>query len=156
MQGDALMAQNRKDRQKQKKRKARREKIARRQRQSHGGEALTIPQGGLVSMSAVLIDFMEIDSQEWPDEEQLRKVILLGMVAWNAAVASGAARDDMIQSTIATLPPDVRAEARVHLNMLIQRKESLFPGNKRLMLDYKLTMEPSGPYIQIMSSLDLP
>jgi hypothetical protein len=150
------MAQSKKDRQKQKKRKARREKIARRQRQAHGGEVLTIPQGGLVSMSAILIDFMEIDSQEWPDEEQLRKVILLGMVAWNAAVASGAARDEMTQSTIATLPPDVRAEARVHLNMLIQRKETLFADNHRLMLDYKLTMGPSGPYIQIISSLDLP
>ena len=107
-------------------------------------------------MSAVLIDFMEIDSQEWPDEELLRKAIVLGMMAWNAAVASGASRENLIQSTIATLPPDVRAEARVHLNMLIQRKESLFPDNRRLMLDYKLTMQPSGPYIQIMSSLDLP
>ena len=107
-------------------------------------------------MSAALIDFMEIDSQVWPDEEQLRKVILLGMVAWNAAIASGASREDLIQSTTATLPPEVRAEARVHLKTLIQRKESLFPDNKRLMLDYRLTMQPSGPYIQIMSSLDKP
>ncbi|HBI47088.1 MAG TPA: hypothetical protein DDY78_30180 [Planctomycetales bacterium] len=149
------MAQSRKDRQKQKKRKARREKIARMQRHT-GGEVLVVPHGGLVSMSAALIDFMEIDSQVWPDEEQLRKVILLGMVAWNAAIASGASREDLIQSTTATLPPEVRAEARVHLKTLIQRKESLFPDNKRLMLDYRLTMQPSGPYIQIMSSLDKP
>ena len=95
-------------------------------------------------MSAVLIDFMEIDSQEWPNEELLRKTIILGMVAWNAAIASGAKRDEIIQSTIATLPPGVRAEARVHLNALIKRKESLFADNKRLMLDYKLTMGRQG------------
>jgi hypothetical protein len=150
------MAQKRKDRQKQKKRKARREKIARMQRHTHGGEVLVVPHGGLVSMSAVLIDFMEINSQEWPDEEQLRKVILLGMVAWNAAIALGASREDLIQSTVATLPPEIRAEARVHLNALIKRKESLFPDNKRLMLDYKLTMGQSGPYIQVISTLDKP
>jgi hypothetical protein len=150
------MAQSRKDRQKQKKRKARREKIARMQRQSPGEERFDNPRGGLVSMSAVLIDFMEINSQEWPDEELLRKTILLGMVAWNAAVASGASREDLIQSTVATLPPDVRAEARFHLDALIKRKESLFPDNKRLMLDYELTMTPSGPYIQVMSTLDMP
>jgi hypothetical protein len=150
------MAQSRKDRQKQKKRKARREKIARMQRQSPGEERFDNPRGGLVSMSAALIDFMEIDSQVWPDEELLRKTILLGMVAWNAAVASGASREDLIQSTVATLPPNVRAEARVHLDALIKRKESLFPDNKRLMLDYELTMTPSGPYIQVMSTLDMP
>ena len=150
------MAQSRKDRQKQKKRKARREKIARMQRQSQDGEVLVIPQGGLVSMSEALIDFMEINSQEWTNEEHLRKMIVLGMVAWNTAIASGAEREKLIQSTVATLPPDIRAEARVHLNMLIHRKESFFHNNKRLMLDYKLTMTPSGPYIQVMSTLDMP
>jgi hypothetical protein len=150
------MAQSRKDRQKQKKRKARREKIARMQRNSPGGEVLVVPHGGLVSMSAVLIEFMEIDSQEWPDEELLRKTIVLGLVAWNAAVASGASREDLLRSTIGTLPPNVRAEARVHLITLIKRKEMLFPDNKRLMLDYKLTMQPTGPYIQVMSTLDMP
>jgi len=150
------MAQSRKDRQKQKKRKARREKIARMQRQSQDGEVLVTPQGGLVSMSEALIDFMEINSQEWTNEEHLRKVIVLGMVAWNAAIASGAEREKLIQSTVATLPPDIRAEARGHLNMLIHRKELFFHNNKRLMLDYKLTMAPSGPYIQVMSTLDMP
>jgi hypothetical protein len=150
------MAQSRKDKQKQKKRQARRQKIARMKRQSHGDETFVVPLSGLVSMSAVLIDFMEIDSQVWPDEELLRKAILLGMVAWNAAVASGASREDLTQSTLATLPPDLRAEARFHLDALIKRKESLFPDNKRLMLDYELTMMPSGPYIQVMSTLDMP
>jgi hypothetical protein len=150
------MAQSRKDRQKQKKRKARREKIARMQRQSHGEVLFDVPRSGLVSMSAALIDFMEIDSQEWPDEELLRKTILLGMVAWNAAVASGASREDLIQSTLATLLPNLRAEARFHLDALIKQKESLFPDNKRLMLDYQLTMQPTGPYIQVMSTLDMP
>jgi hypothetical protein len=150
------MAQSRKDRQKQKKRQARREKIARMKRQSHGDETFVVPRGGRVSMSEVLIDFMEIDAQEWPDEEQLRKTLVLGMVAWNAAVASGAARNDLIQSTLATFPPDLRAEARFHLDALIKRKESLFPDNKRLMLDYELTKTPSGPHIQVLSTLDMP
>jgi hypothetical protein len=150
------MAQSKKDRQKQKKRQARREKIARMQRQSYGDEVLILPGAGRVSMSEALIDFMEIDGQEWPDEDLLRKTLVMGMVAWNAAVSSGAARNDLIESTIALLPPEARAEGRHHLNALIKRKQSLFPDNMRLMVDYQLSMTPTGPYIQVMSTLDMP
>ncbi len=150
------MAQSRNERRKQKKRKARREKKVRMQREARGGEVVVVPGDGRVSMSEALIDFMEIDDRDWPDEEELRKTLTIGMVAWNAAIATGAARKDLIEGTLAALPREMRVEGRHWLDVLIKRKEAFFADNKRLMLDYELTMTPSGPHIMVMSTLDMP
>jgi hypothetical protein len=105
-------------------------------------------------MSEVLIAFLEPYSEHWTNEEQLRKLLSVALIAWNAAVASGKKGEELIQSTLQAAPPEVRGDLKAIIEELMQRKLAHFADNKRLIISYELTMAPSGPRISVLSTLD--
>ncbi|MCI0463952.1 MAG: hypothetical protein L0Z62_44025 [Gemmataceae bacterium] len=105
-------------------------------------------------MSEVLMEFLEPYTKHWKTEEDLRKLLTLGIVAWNAALVTGSTRDELIQSTSEVIPPELRQGLRSILDEMIQRKESYFANNKRMIIDYELTMGPAGPYLSVISTLE--
>lgn len=108
---------------------------------------------GVEKMSEVLWDFVDpyLDSAE--TEDALRKLLTLGMAAWNAAVAGPTKGEELIRDLEQTLPPEAREHFRVIIDPLIQRKLRYFSDNQRIILDFTLTMQPSGPYLQVASTL---
>ncbi len=116
--------------------------------------AVTVLSGGAEKMSEVLMEFLEPYTKHWKTEEDLRKLLTLGIVAWNAALVTGSTRDELIQSTSEVIPPELRQGLRSILDEMIQRKESYFANNKRMIIDYELTMGPAGPYLSVISTLE--
>ncbi len=50
------------------------------------------------------------------------------------------------------MPPDVRRDGQAILEERIQRKLRHFAGNRRLIVDYKLTQTPTGPHLAVIST----
>jgi hypothetical protein len=108
---------------------------------------------GVVKMSEVLEDFLDPYWDTWKTEEDLRKLVLVGVVAWNAAIVSGKPGESLIREVLNSVPPDLRSDLRMMLDDLILRKEKHFADNKRLILNYQVKSSPSGPSLVVASTL---
>ena len=85
----------------------------------------------------------------------LGKLLTLALVAWNAALFSGSKRSDFIESMAQAVPADARQDMRTIIEEMIQRKEAHFASHKRMIVDYQITMTPSGPNLAVISTLDI-
>jgi hypothetical protein len=140
--------QKRKEKHKQE--RARKAKLLR--QRPFEGDMLIVPPGGVEKMSEVLRDFVDPYWEGCKTEEQLRKLITLGIIAWNAGLVTGSERSELIEGPLETLPPDLRPGMRAFLEEMIRRKETAFASNKRMIVDYELTMGPAGPHLSVIST----
>jgi hypothetical protein len=109
---------------------------------------------GAVKMSEVLLDFLAPYEDQWETPNDLRRLATLAMVAWNAANATGKARADLLETAATSVPPELRDEFLTIILGMMQRKLMHFDGNKRMILDVKVTELPDGsPYLAVMSTL---
>jgi hypothetical protein len=108
---------------------------------------------GEVKMSEVLLDFISPYRDTWETEDQFRKLILMAIVAWNAAIAPDDKGAELVQSTMATLPPEAQADYLQIVVSLIERKQRFFASNTRMIINHTITMTPAGPHLQVMSTL---
>jgi hypothetical protein len=118
-----------------------------------GGGMMVISPPGEANMSEVLLEFLEPYSEHWSTEEGFRKVLTVGLVAWNAALLSGSKREQFLQDMVQAVPAEVRGDMRSIVEEMIRRKETHFADNKRTIIDYQLTMTPSGPHVAVISTL---
>jgi hypothetical protein len=124
-----------------------------RSKRTHHGKAPTILQGlpkgikligaipGMTKLSEVFQDFLE---PYWKNEDELKKMLDVGLIAWNVACVSGQRRGELIESFLAAAPPPLREDLRFILADMIQRKVARFASDRRLILNYKLTTTPAG------------
>ena len=146
--------QRQKQRRKEKKKLLRREEAQRKA----AGEIVYIDRddlgpGAPEKMSEVLMEFLEPHVEKCKTAEEIRKLVLLGIVAWNAAVAPPAEGERLIRDTMGTMPPDVRKDYLSVIADLMERKLAFFADNTRLIVDYELTMGPDGPHLSVASTL---
>jgi len=119
------------------------------------GDVIIVPSpGGAEKMSEVLMEFLEPYSGQWRTEEDLRKLLSVAIIAWNAALVTGGKRSELIESTLEALPPEVRPDARAIIEEMIRRKETFFANNHRMIVDYELTMGPAGPHLSVISTFE--
>ena len=62
-------------------------------------------------------------------------------------------REKLIRETAETLPAEMRDDLRTLLNPLIARKQEHFAENRRGIVNFELTMRPTGPYLSVISTL---
>ena len=105
-------------------------------------------------MSEVLLEFLEPYSEHWVSQGQFEKLVIVGVIAWNAALLPGSKREDFLREMMQTVPPDVRSDMRVILAEMILRKELLFASNKRMIVSFDVTMTPAGPHLSVVSTFD--
>ncbi len=149
------MSPHRQQRALDKKRRLRRlRKKARRESFVPAGTTLVYDPPGMAKMSEVLWDFVDPYLESAATEDALRKLLTVASVAWNAALLPPAEREEMIRKSGAVLPADMREDYQAILEPLIARKQGHFAGNQRAIVSFELTMEPAGPYLQVMSTLD--
>src|SRR5205823_1641737 len=103
-------------------------------------------------MSEVLKEFVAPYVPLVSGPEGMKNLLSMGTIAWNCALTPEDERGEMLQSALNTLPPEFREEMKAILEQMIRRKEQHFAGNKRMILDYELTMTPSGPHLNVISS----
>jgi hypothetical protein len=112
---------------------------------------------GVEKMSEVILEFLDPYMEDVNTPERMDRLLSIGVLAWNAALLPASQRDELLQKlqkSLETRPPEVQEELRHFFTELIQRKESSFAHNKRFIIDYQLTMTPSGPHVSVISSFD--
>ena len=109
---------------------------------------------GKERMSELLLELVDPYAPLAPTEQGFRKLLTLGMAAWNVACYTGSKREEFLRDIANTFPADVREEFGSIFESMIRRKETLFPEVTRMMLSYDLTMTADGPHVQVMSTLD--
>lgn len=117
------------------------------------GRQIVLQPSGETKMSEVLLDFIEPYSEQWETEEELDMLLSLGLLAWNAALFSGRKRRQFIKSLQQVVPPDVRRDMSLIIKEMIQRKDEHFAANRRMIVDFQLTMTSEGPHLSVASTL---
>jgi hypothetical protein len=149
-----MASRKKQDKRRQKKRlQQRKQRLTRRGFPSDATVLVEPP--GAAKMSEVLLQFLEPYAEHWKNEEQLHKLLTVALVAWNAALHSGKKRTEFIEEMVQAVPPDARPAMKAIVEEMIQRKEAHFAGNKRVILDYQLTMTPTGPHLAVISTPDM-
>ena len=108
---------------------------------------------GEAKLSAVLLDFLDPEIEDWETEDELRKLIGFGIVAWNAALLPPEEMKIEISTALSGLPLDTRIALKSVLDMLIRRKREYYADDRRLVLEYHLSMTRNGPHLSVVSSL---
>ncbi|MFC1714268.1 hypothetical protein ACFL6S_11410 [Candidatus Poribacteria bacterium] len=119
---------------------------------NEGQKVLYEPKGE-VKMSAVILDFIEPYAKHAKTPEAYQSLIMIAIVAWNAALLSENKRKDMIDIPIKSLSGPDRKEMRKLLEGLVERKNKRFADYKRPIMDYQLTETKDGISLSVASSL---
>lgn len=110
---------------------------------------------GMSRMSEVLAALVEPEWDLCKDEEAYRKLLTLGLIAWNAALKHGAKRTSFLADMAQTVPSELRQDFYQIVEPLILRKEKLFPHIHRPILDFDLRTRASGePYLSVVSGME--
>ncbi len=81
--------------------------------------------------------------------EEMRKLISIASVAWNATLIPEQGREDFLESLL----KDPTDDLNEFIDYLMARKLSLYPGIKRFILDYKVVIRGDGFYVSVVSTL---
>ena len=117
------------------------------------GCKIVVQPSGETKMSEVLLEFIEPYSQYWKAKEELNKLLGVAVIAWNAALLPGNERKEIIENAVKVAPPEIRQDMKAIVEEMIQRKETHFAQNKRMIMNYKVTMTKEGPHVTVLSTL---
>ncbi|HET6428788.1 MAG TPA: hypothetical protein VFJ30_10285 [Phycisphaerae bacterium] len=107
---------------------------------------------GLRKLSEVIIELVEPYMEAFTPES-VEMLIELGIVAWNLANLPPRQRRKTKAKTLRGFPGP-RRDVEAFLDELIERKESLFPEDRRFAMDYTYTPGKAGGYLQVLSAMD--
>lgn len=107
-------------------------------------------------MSAVILRFVEPYKATATSKEAYEKLIVFAMVAWNASILEGVARQQIIDTIrkeiLSSSGEKGSQDLDEMLTMLMQRKERYFADNKRLILDYSVSESKHEFHLAIIST----
>ena len=115
-------------------------------------QVIVAPPSDGVKMSEVLEEFVRPYSQVVETEDAYRKLLTLAMLAWNVTLVPEKERLSTLDSLVATLPEEVREEAREIIQDLIKRKESFFAQHRRAIIDFEVADTPEGWHLSVLST----
>ena len=108
-------------------------------------------------MSDVLEEFVEPYDDVANTGDAYRKLLNLGMLAWNAALVPEDQRraiiDEAIEGGFSKASASDRALARELIETLVRRKEEHFATNRRAILSFELTDTRDGFHLTVASTL---
>jgi hypothetical protein len=121
------------------------------------GSRVVYEPSGREKMSDVLDDFIEPYLTVADNEDAYRKLLNLGVLAWNAALLPEDQRRTVIEKTLREgLPGSSKADqaqAQAFIETLIRRKEERFAANQRAIISFVLTDTGDGFHLSVASTL---
>jgi hypothetical protein len=121
------------------------------------GSRVVYEPTGREKMSDILEDFVEPYEESAPDEDSYRKLLNLGVLAWNAALLPEDQRRTAIDETLREGLPgsskEDRALAKALIEMLVRRKQERFAANQRVIISFELTDTGDGYHLTVASTL---
>ncbi len=112
---------------------------------------------GREKMSEVLEELVEPYRDQAEGYDAFKKLLQLGVLAWNAALLPEEKRqvmvDEILAAGFARASAADRAEVRQFIEAMIRRKEELFAANRRAIISFELTDRGDDFYISVASTL---
>jgi hypothetical protein len=108
---------------------------------------------GKVKMSEVLDEFVAPFKEPNATEKELRILYSLGAIAWNIALLPADEQEKAFREAHEKMPADGRELFRFFVEPLLERKRRHFADCRRGIVGFELMMLPSGPYLQVRSTL---
>ena len=106
-------------------------------------------------MSEVLLDFAEPMLGNIPDSSYFDDAIAFSAVCWNLALMPSQEQRKHLNETVdAMAGSDLfkRDGIEQDIQMLLDRKKALFADNKRVIVDYEIVHEKTGPHLIVISA----
>lgn len=126
--------------------------MARRMKKRFPNRKLQPNRGDQEKMSDVLEAFIDPYIDDAPNDETYRKLISLGVIAWNTALMDEETQAEAIAHLEEVVPVKERGDFRHALAELMARKQQIFPHNQRRILDYQLTDLGSQWHLSVVST----
>ncbi len=106
-------------------------------------------------MSEVLLDFAEPLLENIGDDRYFEQAVTFSALCWNLALAplqeQRAHLNDALDA-MAGFDLFKRHGIQQNIQMLLNRKEALFADDKRLIVDYEVVQEETGPRLLVIST----
>ena len=117
-------------------------------------DAETVIKTRQEKMSKLLLDFVAPYTASADSHEEFRKVVLVGLIAWNVALLPADLRQESLDGLLATAAPDTAADFQKIIDQMVERKEKYFAENRRFILAHHWTMTGSVPHLSVVSTTD--
>jgi hypothetical protein len=106
-------------------------------------------------MSEVLLEFAEPLLEDSDDDESFRSKIALAALSWNLTFVPPNEQEATLNNMVEKLGGRdvfVRRGIQESIRMFIDRKRTLFADDNRLIVNYEIVKEKTGPRLLVMSS----
>jgi hypothetical protein len=121
------------------------------------GSRVVYEPTGREKMSETLEDFIEPYRELADNEDAFRKLLNLGVLAWNAALLPDDQRrraiDETLSAGLSRSSKEDRALAKEFIEKLVRRKEERFAANQRAIISFELTDTGDGYHLTVASTL---
>lgn len=108
-------------------------------------------------MSEVIISYAKPMLDAAGSYKNKKSALALAIIFWNLSFLPDQDRKEGIEKLLPNLCPHANdeelQERRDFVSYFIQRKESLFPDNERLILDYEITDTTYGFHLDVVSTV---
>ena len=123
-----------------------------------GDSPVAVELPGTEKMSDALARFVEPYLGFTDSEESYRRLLSLGVVAWNAALLSGDERRQMIDDTLGHVRGSEaeKGGVRQFIDDLVRRKQAEFAADRRPIVDFELTDTGTGYHLSVVWMLQPP
>jgi hypothetical protein len=71
---------------------------------------------------------------------------------WQVMNGKSSERKELIENAVEVAPPEIRQDMKAIVEEMIQRKETHFAHNKRMVMNYQVTMTKEGPHVTVLST----
>ena len=121
---------------------------------SGGADLKLLRDSSLEKMSDVLLEYAKpfLDLIDPGNKQEYEKAIQISMLFWNCAILQNdhKSRKEMMKM-LKTIMPD--AESRGIADYMIERKQQMYPDNKRIIANYELSETAGGYHLSVASAL---
>jgi hypothetical protein len=100
-------------------------------------------------LSTILLKFIEPYKKDAPTREAYERLIAITIISWNAAILQGRERQELID----TNGKEWQKEMEDIIGIMIRRKEAEFAGDKRFIVDYRLSETETEYHLSVASVL---
>jgi hypothetical protein len=114
--------------------------------------AVHLSPPGMEKMSEVLGRFIE-PYLEIVGKDNIKKLVDMAVMAWNAALLPASERRDFMHELIAQTSPEDAGPVRAFMEELIQSKLTHFADNKRIIMSYEVVLNAHNFSLNVASTL---
>jgi len=107
-------------------------------------------------MSEVLLDFAEPVLETFDHPEDFETMITLAALCWNCSFLTANEQRKSLNNVINELgksDPITRIEVEECIRMLMERKETVFANDRRMIANFEIVEERDGSRLVVLSSL---